>query len=68
MQRINDAEVLTGPIQTVPTEGTLLPETYRVTRGTTREQLMQRMTQAQQRLVQEIWARALAGSAGQDRE
>ena len=55
--RINDAEILTGPIQTAPTEGTLLPETYRVTRGTTREQLLQRMTQAQQRLVQEIWAR-----------
>jgi UPF0755 protein len=57
VQRINDAEVLSGPIQTVPPEGTLLPETYRVTRGTTREQLLQRMTQAQQRLVQEIWAR-----------
>lgn len=55
--RINEAEVLTGPVQAVPTEGTLLPETYRVTRGTTREQLIQRMTQAQQRLVQEIWAR-----------
>lgn len=57
LQRINDAEVLTGPIQTIPPEGTLLPETYRVTRGTTREQLIQRMNQAQMRLVQEIWNR-----------
>lgn len=60
VQRISEAEVLTGPIQTVPSEGTLLPETYRVTRGTTREQLIQRMTQAQQRLVTEIWNRRAA--------
>jgi UPF0755 protein len=60
VQRISEAEVLTGPIQVVPSEGTLLPETYRVTRGTTREQLIQRMTQAQQRLVTEIWNRRAA--------
>lgn len=57
IQRLNDAEVLSGPIQRVPPEGSLLPETYRVTRGTTREQLVQRMTAAHKRLVEEIWAR-----------
>lgn len=57
LQRLNEAEVLTGPIQTVPTEGSLLPETYRVTRSTTREQLIARMAAAHKRLVQEIWER-----------
>jgi UPF0755 protein len=57
IQRLNEAEVLSGPIQRVPPEGSLLPETYRVTRGTTREQLVQRMSAANKRLVEEIWAR-----------
>ena len=57
LQRLNDSEVLSGPIQKVPPEGSLLPETYRVTRGTTREQVLQRMTAAHKRLVEEIWAR-----------
>jgi UPF0755 protein len=38
----------------------LLPETYRFTRGMTRDQLIQRMRQAQQRVVQEVWARRTA--------
>lgn len=57
VQRLNEAEVLSGPIQKIPPEGALLPETYRVTRGTTREQLLQRMADANKRLVNEIWAR-----------
>jgi UPF0755 protein len=57
VQRLNDAEVLSGPIQKIPPEGSLLPETYRVTRGTTREQIIQRMASAHKRLVDEIWAR-----------
>jgi len=57
VQRLNDAEVLSGPIQRVPPEGSLLPETYRVTRGTPREQILQRMALANKKLVEEIWAR-----------
>lgn len=57
IQKLNEAEVLSGPIMQVPPEGALLPETYRVTRGTTREQLLQRMMAAHKRLVQEIWDR-----------
>lgn len=57
IQRLNDSEILSGPIQKIPPEGALLPETYRVTRGTTREQLLQRMLAAHKRLVDEIWAR-----------
>jgi UPF0755 protein len=39
----------------MPREGTLLPETYKFPRGTTREQVIQRMQSAQKRLVTEIW-------------
>ncbi len=49
----NDA--LSGQIKEIPREGTLLPETYKFTRGMTREQIIQRMQQAHRRLLQEVW-------------
>ncbi|MCW5687289.1 MAG: endolytic transglycosylase MltG, partial [Pseudolabrys sp.] len=36
---------------------TLLPETYKFTRGMSREQILQRMEQAQKRVLAEVWAR-----------
>lgn len=55
--RLMDNDVLAGHVREIPREGTLLPETYRFERGTTREQVIQRMQQAQQRLLAEIWER-----------
>jgi UPF0755 protein len=52
-----DNDVLTGNIRNIPREGTLLPETYRFTKGTNREQIVKRMQDAQHRAVQEIWER-----------
>ena len=36
-------------------EGVLLPDTYTYTRGTTRTELVQRMQEAQQQLLDELW-------------
>jgi UPF0755 protein len=58
--RLLENPILSGPIKEIPKEGTLLPDTYRFARGMTREQVIQRMQQAQQRLVQEVWARRQA--------
>jgi UPF0755 protein len=55
--RLLDSDVLTGNIKDVPREGTLLPESYRVPRGTARELVIQRMQQAQRRVLQETWDR-----------
>ncbi|HEY4775676.1 MAG TPA: endolytic transglycosylase MltG [Xanthobacteraceae bacterium] len=57
VQRLLEADVLTGNIREVPREGSLLPETYRFPRGTPREQVIQRLQQAQRRLVMETWER-----------
>jgi UPF0755 protein len=57
VQRLRDSNVLTGEVDEIPKEGTLLPETYKVTLGTTRAQVLQRMVASQRRLVQEIWER-----------
>lgn len=55
--RLRENDVLTGDIVRIPPEGTLLPDTYRITRGTTRQQVIDQMTQFQNRLIQQIWAR-----------
>jgi UPF0755 protein len=55
--KLGEADVLTGNLREIPKEGTLLPETYKVTRGTSRDQVIQRMAAAHRRLVQEVWER-----------
>jgi UPF0755 protein len=55
IQRLLDNDVLSGNIRELPREGSLLPETYKFTRGMAREQIIQRMQQTQKRMVQEIW-------------
>jgi UPF0755 protein len=55
--RLLENDVLTGQIREIPREGTLLPETYKFTRGMTREQIIQRMHQAHRRVLQEVWER-----------
>jgi len=55
--RLLDNPILSGPIKEIPKEGTLLPDGYRFSRGTSREQMIQRMQQAQKRAVQQAWDR-----------
>ena len=53
--RLTVDDELAGDIRQIPAEGSLLPDTYNFTRGVSREQMIQRMQQAQQRAVGEIW-------------
>ena len=55
VRALGEAEVLTGEISTVPAEGTLLPETYLVTRGTSRQDLIDRMQSDQDALLDALW-------------
>src|SRR4249920_1515282 len=55
--RLVDNDIFAGSVQEIPREGTLLPETYKFPRGTTREQVIQRMQQTQKRVLAEIWER-----------
>jgi UPF0755 protein len=59
VQRLLENDVLSGNIKEIPREGSMLPETYRFTRGTPRDQVIQRMQQAQRRVVQDIWDRRM---------
>jgi UPF0755 protein len=58
--KLMENPALSGNIKEIPREGTLLPESYKFTRGTSREQIIQRMQQAQHRLVKEVWERRVS--------
>src|SRR5579883_2228577 len=59
VQRLLETDILSGSIKEIPREGSMLPESYRYPRGALREQVIQRMQQAQARVVQEIWDRRM---------
>lgn len=61
VSRLLQNEVLTGEIDGVPDEGTLLPETYKFTRGMSRQQILDQMRKAHARAVDEIWNRRVEG-------
>jgi UPF0755 protein len=52
--------VLTGTAQ-APSEGVILPDTYQVERGETRDEVIRRMELAQQKLMSELWAQRQPG-------
>ncbi|TDT89488.1 UPF0755 protein [Azorhizobium sp. AG788] len=56
VDRLNDNPLLTGTPR-VPLEGTLLPETYAIVRGMTRQEVLKRMSADQQKLVADLWAK-----------
>jgi UPF0755 protein len=53
--RLLETPTLSGQIREIPREGTLLPETYRFTRGMERSLIIQRMQQAHKRVLQDVW-------------
>ena len=55
--RLTDNDIFAGSVREMPREGTLLPETYKFPRGTTRDQVIQRMQQTHKRVLAEIWER-----------
>ena len=52
---VNQDPVLVGDAGPVPPEGTLLPETYLYTRGATRRDMIVRMRDAQEKLLERLW-------------
>lgn len=57
VERLKENELLVGDIASIPAEGALLPDTYRINRGTPRETLLARMHREQKKLLNEVWLR-----------
>jgi UPF0755 protein len=55
--RLLENDKLTGNLREVPREGSLLPDGYRFTRGTARDDIIKRMQAAQARVLKEAWDR-----------
>jgi UPF0755 protein len=55
--RLYEHEILTGDVTETPREGSLLPDTYKFERGTTRQQIISTMQAAQRQAVEQIWQR-----------
>lgn len=58
--QLRDAAVLSGEVS-VPLEGTLLPETYAVPRGMSRQALVKKMMAAQKTALDELWPQRQEG-------
>jgi UPF0755 protein len=57
VERLKQDPILVGSIAAIPPEGALLPETYKFTRGTTRQQMLERMQRSHEQALDDIWAR-----------
>ncbi len=55
VQILNKTSGLTGTIEQVPENGTLLPQTYYFSNGDTKQQLIVRMQNAMKRTIDELW-------------
>jgi UPF0755 protein len=61
VDRLNADETLVGEITDVPAEGSLLPDTYKYTRGDTRQNIVNRMRRERDRVLTEVWGRRVEG-------
>lgn len=61
-QRLAANETLVGDMpQTIPAEGSLMPDTYPFQKGTTRAEVMDIMAKAQTKFLNEVWERRIEG-------
>ncbi|MCJ2064781.1 endolytic transglycosylase MltG [Methylobacterium sp. J-088] len=58
--RLNENDVLTGEINEIPPEGSLLPDTYKFERGATRQKIVDLMKTKQREVLNQIWLRRSA--------
>jgi UPF0755 protein len=57
VDRLKSEDILVGDITDVPQEGSLLPETYKFTRGDTRQSIITRMQKERDRVLADVWQR-----------
>jgi len=55
VERLNGHPTLKGDITQLPAEGSLLPDTYKFSRESTRQEIIERMQAEQQKFVAKLW-------------
>ncbi|MEO0830517.1 MAG: endolytic transglycosylase MltG [Pseudomonadota bacterium] len=61
VETLKAAGFLEGTVEEVPGEGMLAPDSYEVTRGSERADLLARMQEAQERILADLWAARAPG-------
>ena len=56
VDRLKESDVLVGDIKEIPPEGSLLPETYKIARGTNVRDLVRKMQESEKKLLERVWA------------
>ncbi|MDP4991099.1 MAG: endolytic transglycosylase MltG, partial [Marivita lacus] len=56
VQELGQIDILEGEIEEIPAEGTLAPDSYEVSPGDSRTDLLAQMASAQERILAEAWA------------
>lgn len=56
VQELGQIDILEGEIEEIPAEGSLAPDSYEITPGSSRAELIARMESAQERILAEAWA------------
>ncbi|MCC0005778.1 MAG: endolytic transglycosylase MltG [Methylobacteriaceae bacterium] len=56
VERLRASDVLIGDLKDIPPEGSLLPETYKVARGTNVRDLVRKMQDSEKKLLARVWA------------
>lgn len=61
VERVKADHDLTGELTVVPLEGSLMPETYRFSKGMARSDILERMQMAQQKMLATLWEKRQPG-------
>ncbi|MEM9278316.1 MAG: endolytic transglycosylase MltG [Pseudomonadota bacterium] len=62
LKRLEENEILEGDMpETIPEEGSLMPDTYPFQRGTKRVEIIERMKKAQREFLASVWERRIDG-------
>jgi UPF0755 protein len=56
VDRLKESDVLVGDLKEIPPEGSLLPETYKIARGTNVRDLVRKMQESEKKLLDRVWA------------
>ncbi len=56
VERLKADQSLIGEIKEIPAEGSLLPDTYQLPRGSSRQTVLDLMTAGQKKLIDQLWA------------
>ena len=56
VQELGQIDILEGEVEDIPAEGSLAPDSYEITPGESRLELIDRMQSAQDRILAEAWA------------